>query len=87
VAHENGSIKNSHGRLKQAVGDALLMRGVNDFNGLATYRRFIDEIVSRKNARTIKRIDAERPRFSRCPGSGPAIMKRPSSLSVAAIRK
>ena len=49
VAHENGSIESSHGHLKQAVGDALLMRGVNDFDGLASYRRFIDEIVSRKN--------------------------------------
>jgi hypothetical protein len=79
VAHENGSVESSHGHLKKAVGDALLMRGVNDFDGLASYRRFIDEIVSRKNpssghsirlrlteplaslARSIKRIEAERP--------------------------
>jgi hypothetical protein len=49
VAHENGSVESSHGHLKKAVGDALLMRGLNDFDGLASYRRFIDEIVSRKN--------------------------------------
>jgi hypothetical protein len=49
VAHENGSVESSHGHLKKAVGDALMMRGVNDFDGLATYRRFIDAIVSRKN--------------------------------------
>jgi transposase InsO family protein len=42
VAHENGSIESPHGHLKKAVKDALLMRGVNDFDDLAAYRRFID---------------------------------------------
>src|SRR6202795_2873089 len=60
VAHENGSIESPHGHLKNAIKDALLMRGVNDFNNLAYSRRFIDEIVSRKNARQAKRIAAER---------------------------
>src|SRR6201746_2607471 len=58
VAHENGSVESSHGHLKKAVGDALLIRGINDFADLASYRRFIDEIVSRKNARSTKRIEA-----------------------------
>jgi hypothetical protein len=60
VAHENGSIESSHGHLKSAVRDALLLRGAVEFADLAAYRRFIDEIVSRKNARNGKRIDAER---------------------------
>ena len=60
VAHENGSIESAHGHLKSAVHDALLLRGAVDFADLAAYRRFIDEIVSRKNARNGKRIDAER---------------------------
>ena len=60
VAHENGSIESSHGHLKSAVHDALLLRGGVEFADLAAYRRFIDEIVSRKNARNGKRIDAER---------------------------
>jgi transposase InsO family protein len=68
VAHENGSIESPHGHLKKAVMDALLMRGVNDFNDLADYRHFIDEIVSRKNARQAKRIAAERPALQRLPG-------------------
>src|SRR6195256_7063068 len=50
MAHENGAIESSHGHLKKAVKDALLMRGVNDFDDLTSYRRFIDEVVSRKNA-------------------------------------
>lgn len=60
VAHENGSIESAHGHLKSAVNDALLLRGTVEFVDLAAYRRFIDEIVSRKNARNGKRIDAER---------------------------
>src|ERR1700761_7662606 len=60
VAHENGSIESPHGHLKSAVHDALLLRGSVAFADLGAYRRFIDEIVSRKNARNGKRIDAER---------------------------
>ncbi len=60
VAHENGSIESAHGHFKSAVHDALLLRGAVEFADLAAYRRFIDEIVSRKNARNGKRIDAER---------------------------
>nr|WP_043285155.1 IS21 family transposase [Paraburkholderia oxyphila] len=60
IAHENGSIESPHGHLKSAVRDALLLRGSNDFAGLEAYRRFIDEIVGRINARNGKRIEAER---------------------------
>ncbi|MDI1265465.1 MAG: IS21 family transposase [bacterium] len=60
VAHENGSIESAHGHLKKAVRDALLMRGSNDFDDLAAYRRFIDEIASRHNARRIRAIETER---------------------------
>jgi hypothetical protein len=68
VAHENGSIESSHGHFKKAVEDALLMRGANDFDDLAAYRSFIDEIASRKNARSAKRIEAERPSLQMLPG-------------------
>ena len=61
VAHENGSIESPHGHLKQAIEDALLLRGTRDFVDLDTYRRFIDEIVGRRNARNAKRLDLERP--------------------------
>jgi len=60
VAHENGAIEAAHGHLKRAIADALLLRGTADFDDLAAYRAFIDEIVSRHNARHAKRIDGER---------------------------
>jgi hypothetical protein len=60
VAHENGSVESSHGHIKKAVKDALLLRGSRDFGELAAYRGFVDEIVSRHNARHTPRIQAER---------------------------
>jgi len=67
VAHENGSIEGPHGHLKRAINDALLMRGSSDFDDLAAYRRFVDEIVSRCNARNSKRIDIERAELQELP--------------------
>ena len=67
VAHENGSIESSHGHLKKAVEDALLMRGSRDFDDLAGYRRFIDEIIGRRNARIGKQIDVERAKLQDLP--------------------
>ena len=68
VAHENGSIESPHGHLKKTVRDALLMHGTGDFADLIGYRRFIDEIVSRKNAHHAKRIAVERPALQQLPG-------------------
>nr|WP_172843972.1 IS21 family transposase [Variovorax sp. HW608] len=69
VAHENGSIESPHGHLKSAIRDAVLLRGSSDFADLLAYRRFIDEIVSRHNARNGKRIDAERVTLQPLPPS------------------
>jgi len=60
VAHENGSIESPNGHLKRAIDDALIMRGSRDFADLPSYRRFIDVVVGRINARNAKRIDLER---------------------------
>lgn len=68
VAHENGSIESPHGHLKKAVRDALLMRGTADFDDLGAYRQFIDELISRGNARHARRIEAERPSLQVLPG-------------------
>jgi hypothetical protein len=49
------SIESPHGHLKQAIEDALLLRGSRDFDDLQAYRRFVDEVVGRRNARNRKR--------------------------------
>ena len=60
LAHENGAVEGPHGHLKRAIEDALLLRGSRDFADLAAYRRFIDELLGRRNAHNRKRIDTER---------------------------
>jgi hypothetical protein len=67
VAHENGSIESSHGHLKKALEDALLLRCSRDFGDLDAYRRFVDEIVGRRNANNRKRIELERPTLTPLP--------------------
>jgi len=60
IAHENGSVESAHAHLKQALEDALLLRGSRDFANLDAYRAFVDEIVGRRNANNRKRIALER---------------------------
>jgi hypothetical protein len=60
IAHENGSIESPHGHLKKVIKDELLLRGSYDFEDLAAYRCFIDEVVGRRNARNRKQIEIER---------------------------
>jgi hypothetical protein len=50
IAHENGAIESAHGHLKKVLGDELLLRRSRDFADLAAYRRFVDEVVGRRNA-------------------------------------
>lgn len=69
VAHENGAIESSHGHLKAAIRDALLMRSSSDFSNLAEYRAFVDEIVGRRNAARAKRIAAERAYLQALPAN------------------
>jgi hypothetical protein len=52
VAHENGSIESPHGHLKQAIEDALLLRGTRDFIDLDAYRYFIPRVRPAAGPRT-----------------------------------
>jgi transposase InsO family protein len=67
IAHENGAIESVHGHLKKGIEDALLLRGARDFADLSAYRSFIDEVVGRRNARLIPRIEVERGALQELP--------------------
>jgi transposase InsO family protein len=67
VAHENGSIESPHGHLKRVIEDELLLRGSRDFADLDSYRRFIDEVVGRRNARNRKKIEIEKAELGELP--------------------
>jgi hypothetical protein len=59
-SHENGSIESRHGSLKEALRQALLLRGCRDFDDRAAYEAFVDDVVQRLNVRAVKRLAAER---------------------------
>ena len=59
--HENGSIESHNRHLKTALDQALILRGSRDFDDVADWRRFVDQIVARRNRRRedAVRIEAE----------------------------
>jgi hypothetical protein len=60
AAHENGSIESSHRHLKEAVDQALMLRGHRDFDERSTYEEFLREVVMRRNRRIAAAFNAER---------------------------
>ncbi len=50
VAHENGDVEQSHFRFKEAVDQALRVRGSREFADRATYTRFLLQQVKQRNS-------------------------------------
>ena len=48
-AHENGDVEQAHFRFKQAVNQALRVRGCREFPDRTTYARFLDHLVKQRN--------------------------------------
>ena len=49
-AHENGDAEQSHHRFKQAVDQALLLRGSRDFPARDAYERFLRVLLEQRNS-------------------------------------
>jgi hypothetical protein len=49
IAHENGDVEQSHYRFKQAVDQAVRVRGSRDFPSRAAYVRFLQDLVRQRN--------------------------------------
>ena len=65
--HENGDAEQSHRRFKEAVEQALLLRGSRDFESREAYGRFLQELVAARNAGRRKRLNEELARLRRLP--------------------
>ena len=91
VAHENGAIESAHGHLKKTIEDALLLRGSPQFENLAAYRRFIDDIFGRHNAHRAKTITIERASLAALPANRTAdfeqVLVHVTSTSAFVLRK
>jgi hypothetical protein len=60
VSHENGSVESSHRYLKEAIDQALLLRGHRDFEDRVTYEGFVRDAVMRRNRRNAAAFRIER---------------------------
>jgi hypothetical protein len=60
-AHENGDAEQSHYRYKDAIDQALMLRGSRDFDERVLYEQFIRTVFSRRNSGRTTRFAEERP--------------------------
>ena len=67
LGHENGSVESSHRYLKEAVDQALMLRGHRDFADRAAYDEFIREVVMRRNRRNAAAFRIERAQLQDLP--------------------
>ena len=65
--NENGDAEQSHRRFKEAVEQALLLRGHRDFESREAYGQFLEVLTKARNAGRRKRLDEELPRLRRLP--------------------
>ena len=59
-AHQNGDVEQAHYRFKEAVDQALRVRGSRDFVDRAAYERFLQELVRQRNLTRQVRFAEER---------------------------
>jgi hypothetical protein len=67
VSNENGSVESSHRYLKEAMEQALLLRGHRDFEDRAAYEGFVREVVMRRNRRNAAAFRVEREHLQDLP--------------------
>jgi hypothetical protein len=66
-SHENGSVESAHRYLKEALDQALLLRGHRDFDDRSAYEAFVREVVMRRNRRHVAAFRIERERLLELP--------------------
>lgn len=69
LAHQNGDVEQSHYRFKQAVDQALRVRGSRDFPDRGAYERFLAELVRQRNLTRSQRFETERAALRPLPGA------------------
>ena len=68
-SHENGVAEQAHFRLKDAIDQALMLRGSRDFSSLDEYTCFIKKVVDRRNRLVQEKLGQERPHLQLLPPS------------------
>ena len=65
--HENGDVEQSHYRLKNAVSQALMMRGSKNFKSRNEYEDFLRNLTQKQNLGRQKRFDEEKKLLKKLP--------------------
>jgi transcriptional regulator with XRE-family HTH domain len=66
-AHENGDVEQAHHRFKQALDQALRLRGSRDFADRAAYTRFLQDLLRHRNTTRAVRWAEERQQLRPLP--------------------
>jgi transposase len=69
VAHENGDVEQSHHRFKEAVDQALRVRGQRDFASRSAYEQFLQDLVYKRNQTRSVRFLAEKEALGPLPAA------------------
>ena len=71
-SHENGVAEQGHYRLKDAIDQALILRGSRDFDTVGDYADFVGEMVQRRNRLVQGKLEQERIHLRPTAGSSHA---------------
>jgi len=65
--HENGDVEQRHYRIKQALDQALMLRGSRDFDSREEYEAFVHRVFGQVNRGRVKRLREELERLRPLP--------------------
>jgi hypothetical protein len=66
-ANENGDVESSHGHIKTAIDQALLLRGSRDFESRDSYMAFVEQLVAKRNRNRADRFAIEQQELGPLP--------------------
>ena len=66
-SHENGVAEQAHYRLKDALDQALMLRGSRDFDSVDDYTSFVGKVVDRRNRLVQGKLEQELPHLQCLP--------------------
>jgi len=81
-AHENGDVESSHGHLKTAIDQALMLRGSRDFSSRDEYEQFLYQLVERRNLGRRDKFAEEQALLGELPPSRLDHVRRESGIKV-----
>jgi len=75
-AHENGDVEQRHHRLKEALDQALMLRGSRDFASRGEYAAFVQALLAQLNAGRTARFQEEQAKLRALPARRLGAVKR-----------